>query len=541
MVEEWYRAKEKDIQYPRELVLGEILRRNAERYPDRPAVVYRNRRHTYEEFNARVNRMANSLITLGIKKGDCIGVFAHNSDCYVEAAMAIAKAGGIFIPINFRLVGHEVEYILTFNEAVAVFVDAPLLDVITGISDRLRTRHVIVMRSDGALPPDMLRYEGLLDSAADREPDIDVWEGDLVGLAQTGGTTGRPKGVLFSHRHIGGILYQICFIHNYREEDHGLHAMPSYSSAGIAYDWGATLFHGGTLFIAPLPPFDPVGILEIIDRERINHMTMAPIMIDFINAFLEASPGKYDVSSVRTLVSVGAPTPQRTREKAVHLFGPGVLYVEYSATEMGVATCLKPNEVLKYPGSCGRTALGQEVKIIDMNGRDLPRNQVGEICVAGPMVTRGYNKNPEANRQAFHDRFMGIGDMGYMDDKGYVYIVDRKSDMIISGGMNIYPAEIEAVMIGHPVIAEIAVIGVPDEKWGESVKAIIRLEPGKTSTAREIIEWCRGKMAGYRIPKSVDFVDDFPRTAIGKVQKSVLRKKYRDESTDRTHPGIAED
>jgi len=202
------------------------------------------------------------------------------------------------------------------------------------------------------------------------------------------------------------------------------------------------------------------------------------------------------------------------------------LYCEYSATEMGVATCLKPDEVLKYPESCGRAALGQEIKIIDMDGNDLPRGEVGEIVVAGQMVTRGYKKNPDANRAAFHGRFMGIGDIGYMDKDGYIFIVDRKSDMIISGGMNIYPAEIEAVMIDHPQIAEVAVLGVPDEQWGESVKAIVRLAPGQEVTAEEIIVWCKGKMAGYRVPKSIDFVADFPRTAAGKVQKSVLRQEY---------------
>jgi long-chain acyl-CoA synthetase len=301
--------------------------------------------------------------------------------------------------------------------------------------------------------------------------------------------------------------------------------MPSYSSAGIAYDWGATLFHGGTIYIATLPPFDPVGILEIIHREKINHLTLAPIMLEFLIAFLDASPGKYNMSSVGTLISVGAPTPLRVREAAVKYFG-NTVYVEYSATEMGVATILKPDEVLKYTESCGRQALGQEIRIIDDKGNELPRGQIGEIAVAGIMATSGYNKNPDATRQALHGRFLGIGDMAYMDEEGYVYIVDRKSDMIISGGMNIYPAEIEAVMIGNPSIAEVAVIGVPDEQWGENVKAIVRLTPGQAATETEIIEWCRGKMASYRIPKSVDFIDDFPRTAAGKVQKSVLRKKY---------------
>jgi acyl-CoA synthetase (AMP-forming)/AMP-acid ligase II len=525
MNEAWYAEKLNDRLYPKELVLGETLRRNAQRFPQRPAVVYQDRSRTYRELNTRVNRLANSMLKLGIRKGDVIGIFSHNSDHYVETGYAIAKTGCIFIPINFRLVGPEVEYILNFNEAAAVFVDFPVLEVILSIRSSLKAKHIIVMRPQGPLPDGVVSFDDLIASGSEAEPDVDVWEGDFVGLAQTGGTTGRPKGVMFTHRVACSIIYQVCYTHNYLETDRGLHAMPSYSSAGIAYDWGATPFHGGTIHIATLPPFDPVGILEIIHKEKINHLTLTPIMLEFLIAFLDASPGKYDMSSVRTLISVGAPTSVRVREAAVKHFGQTV-YVEYSATEMGVATMLKPDEVLKYPESCGRQALGQEIRIIDDKGRELPRGQIGEIAVAGIMATAGYNKNPDATRQALHGRFLGIGDMAYMDEAGYVYIVDRKSDMIISGGMNIYPAEIEVVMIGNSKIAEVAVIGVPDEQWGENVKAIVRITPGQTTTEEEIIEWCRGKMAGYRIPKSVDFIDDFPRTAAGKVQKSVLRKKY---------------
>jgi len=526
MIEDWYQDKDNENRFPKELVMGEFLRRNADRYPGRTAIVYGDRRYTYREFNARVNRLANALVALGLAKGQRVGIFAHNSDRCVEAALAVAKAGGVFIPVNFRLVGHEVEYILNFSEAAAVFVDWPVLNVIQEIRPNLRAKHIIVMRPEGPVPGGMLSCDELAASGSDEEPGVDVWEGDYVGLAQTGGTTGRPKGVLITHRSVCSIIYQICFIHNYREDDHGLQAMPSYSSAGIAYDWGATLFHGGTLCIAPLPPFDPAAILEIITREKINHLTLAPVMLDFILMVLGASPGKYDVSSVRTVICAGAPTLPRTREAAVKVFGEGALYVEYSATEMGVATCLKPHEVLTHPLSSGRAALGQEVKVTGLDGRDLPRGEIGEIVVAGTMVTPGYNNNPEANRSSFHGRYLGIGDMGIMDEEGYITIVDRKSDMIISGGSNIYPAEIEEVMIQNGKIAEVAVIGVPHEQWGESVKALVRLKPGQEAAPEEIVEWCRGKMADYRIPRSVEFVADFPRTAAGKIQKAELRRQY---------------
>lgn len=531
MKEKWYAEKLRDVQYPRELVIGETLRRNAQRFPDRLALVYQDRKWTYAQLHERSNRLANSLIKLGIKKGDVIGVFSYNQDRYVESGYGISKAGGAFIPINFRLVDHEVEYILNHNDAAAVFVDFPILETISSIRKKIKAKHIVVMRPEGPLPEGMIDYDELIDSGSPEEPPVHVWEGDLVALAQTGGTTGRPKGVMVTHRSALSIINQVCFVHKYQETDRGLHCLPSYSSAGIAYDWGATIFHGGTVYLSTLPPFNPAEILEIIHTERINHTTVAPIMLDFLILTLESSPGKYDVSSIRTLISAGAPTLQPTREGAIKHFGE-VLYVEYSATETGVATLLYPDEVLKYPGSSGRQAMGQEIRIIDPNGNEMPEGEIGEISVAGSMVTAGYNKNPEATKQAIHGRFLGIGDMAYKDKDGYIYIVDRKSDMIISGGMNIYPAEIETVMIQNEKVLEIAVIGVPDEQWGESVKALIRLNPGQESTEEEIIGWCKGKMASYRIPKSVEFVDDFPRTAAGKVQKSVLRKKYWEE-TDR--------
>jgi long-chain acyl-CoA synthetase len=303
-------------------------------------------------------------------------------------------------------------------------------------------------------------------------------------------------------------------------------ALPAYSSAGVAYDWGATLYHGGSLYVFPSRGFDPVKLLEAIDRDKINHLTLAPVMLKAILSVPEEVRAKFDISSLHSLLVVGAATPEADRQAALKYFGE-ILYFQYSASEHGVATLLRPEEIMQHPGSSGRAALNQEVKVVDEKGNEVPRGEMGEVVVAGTPVSLGYYKNPEANRDGFFGRFLGIGDMGYMDDEGHVYLVDRKSDMIISGGINIYPAEIEAVMVNHPQIAEVAIIGVPDEKWGESVKAVVRLMEGATLTEKELIEWCQGKMAGYRIPRSVDFVTDFPRTAAGKVQKKVLRQQYR--------------
>jgi acyl-CoA synthetase (AMP-forming)/AMP-acid ligase II len=521
------KEKVRDVQYPRELVLGENLRRNALRFPNRLAVAFEDRRFTYEEFNTRVNKLANALIDRGVKTGDKIALFGHNSDTWVTAALGIAKAGGVIVPANFRLIGSEIEYIINHNDSVFLFIDHGLLATIKDVKSNLKVRDIIVMR--GEAPAGMLDFEGVLESGSGEEPGVKVWEGDFSFHAQTGGTTGKPKAVVHTHRSICSISYQICFIHNYCEPDRGMMALPAYSSAGVAYDWGATLFHGGSLFILRSTGFNPVEVLETIHREKINHLTLAPVMLRAILLVPDEVRTKFDVSSVHSLLCIGAPTPQELREAAVKYFGE-VLYVEYSASEHGVSTLLRPEEVLQHPGSSGRAALGQEVKVVDREGTELPRGEIGEIVAASVQVSQGYYKNPEANRDAFFGRFLGIGDMGYMDDEGYIYLVDRKSDMIISGGVNIYPAEIEAVMIEHPQIQELAVIGVPDDKWGESVKAVVIKKEGATLTEQTIIEWCKGKIAGYRIPRSVDFVTDFPRTAAGKIQKKALREQYWKES-----------
>ena len=524
MVESGLVDREHELRFPRANVAGDFLRRSAERFAHRTAIKFEDRSFSYPEFNARVNRFANGLIDLGVRKGDRVSLFAHNSDTWIEAFLGGSRCGAVGIPVNFRLVGPELEYIVNFSESKVLIVDHALLPVIKDVLPNLKTEHVIVIH--GEAPNGMLAYDEVFSRGSEEEPEVDVWEGDLSFMAQTSGTTGRPKFVIHTHRSAGEIFRNVAFSHEYREEDTDLVLLPCYSSAAAGYNWGPTLWYGGTLVVSPLPPFDPVNVLKLVEKEKVNRLVMAPIMLDAL-LFLVPDEVKQsvDVSSIRSVLSVGAPTEPHTREAARKYFGD-VLFVDYSASELGLGTVLKPSEVLKYPKSSGRPAVGMELKIVDDQGQELPRGEIGEIVAGGAMVSQGYYKNPEATREATHGRFMGLGDMAYMDEEGYIYVVDRKSDMIVSGGMNIYPAEIEAVMIGHPAIAEVAVIAVPDDKWGQSVKALVIKAQGVEITEEEIIEWCRGNMAGYRVPRSVDFVTEFPKTPTGKVQKKILREPY---------------
>lgn len=516
--------KESQINRPKELVWGELLRRNAAKWPNKVAVTYLDQKWTYRELNSRANRLANALAKQGLKKGDKVSIFLYNSIEFAEIIFGIFKAGGVIVPINYRLVASDIEYLANHNEVSFFFVGTPLLDRLEGVNFE-KMRQVIVV-GEKAQKGMIALEELMVSSPSDDEPTVDVWEGDTCFLITTGGTTGKPKAAIHNHRSICGIYHQqVPYYHDHSIGDRGMVCLPMYSAGGMGYDFGSTLLRGGTLYIIPFNPFDPVLALETIDKEKINHTTMAPSMLRAILALPEEVRSKYDVSSLKSLAVVGAPTDSKTREDAVRHFGE-VIFVDYSASELGLVSTLRPEEMLKYPTSSGRVVSPQEVRIIDNDGNELPRGEVGEIAVSSELIFQGYYNDPEITAQTFHGRFAGIGDVGYMDDDGYIYVVDRKKDMIISGGSNIYPAEIEGKILNHPKIAEVAVIGVPDEKWGEAVLALVKLKPEMAATPEEIITWCRGKMAGYIIPKKVEFVTDFPMTAAGKIQKNVLRERY---------------
>lgn len=519
--------REKMFERPKQFVWGEILRRNASMYPNRVAQVYEDKRQTYRELNSRVNRLSNGLISLGFKKGDAASILLYNCSEFMEAAFAIFKAGGCHTPINYRAVGQEIEYLVNHNDVSLLFIGSALLGSIKNVQHNFKNvRNIIVIGDD--VPKGMIGFEELFKLGTENEPEVDVWEGDPCILMATSGTTGRQKTAIHTHRTIVGIYAgQVPMYHNHRDGDRGLVCLPLYSAGGLGFDAGSTMLRAGSLYIIPFIPFNPELVLQTIDKEKINHTTMAPVMLNAILALPKEVRSKYDVSSLYCLCSAGAPTEPATREKAVKYFGE-ILYVNYAAAELGLVTVLNPQGILKYPTSSGQPAIPMEVKIIDDKGNDLPPGEIGEIAIASELSCLGYNKDPEATKELFRGKFVCLGDMGYIDNEGYLYVVDRKKDMIISGGANIYSAEVEFVLRENPKIAAVAVIGVPDEKWGEAVKAFIILRPNQEATEEEIINWSRDKIAGYKIPKSVDFVSELPMTATGKVRKNILREKYWD-------------
>ncbi len=504
-----------------ELTLGSALRVNAARYPNKVAIICGDRKITYREFNERVNRLANGLLGMGLKKGDKVSILLYNCPEYLEAYFALAKAGLVGVPVNYRLVPEDVKRIAIHSDSTAMIVGNELLGMIEDLKPQLpygEGRYITV----GDVKSGFQKYENLLEKASSREPSVDVKETDLCNIMYTSGTTGDPKGVMGSHRRWALMFFCSAAEWKYSARDHNLVAGPLYS----AYCHGplANIYFGATQTL--MRTFDPEETLRLADRDKVSNIFLAPTMYTLILAIPQKTRESYDVSSVKRLFSGMAPLLTQTKLEALEYFKEAELYEVYSSTEMGIVTTLKPEDQLRKTRCVGPPVLPVEVRLFDDEGREVPRGEVGELYALSPLTMEGYYKDPEKTRQAFRGNWVTSGDLARMDEEGYYYIVDRKKDMIISGGLNIYPIEIDEIIAQHPKVLEVATIGVPDKKWGETCMAVVVAKPGAECTEKEIIDYCEGKLARYKIPRSVEFVSELPKNASGKILKKELRKRY---------------
>jgi len=508
------------------LNLGEILKVNAKKFPDTVALKDRERSFTYPAVNKRVNQLAHGLLSLGLEKGDKVAVLLENSIEIIEVYLATAKTGIVIVPINFRLVGGEVSYILNDSDAKALivhdmFVDnvEPIRSELAGISE---DRFVVVgEKRKGYLP-----YEAMIAGASDQEPaPLAVRPEDTWILIYTSGTTGKPKGVVRSHAsHIAFYLINAVDF-GFTEEDICLNVMPL-CHINSTYFTFTFLYIGGSVYVHPAQSFRPEQILEIVEREKITFISLIPTHYNLIlNCSEEAK--QRDRTSINKLLCSSAPV-RRTMKQAIMEFFPGVaLYEGYGSTEAGIVTVLKPRDQMRKLGSIGFESLGTDaIKILDENGSEAPVGEVGEIYSRGPMLFDEYYKLPEKTAASFKDGWFSAGDLGRKDGEGYFYIVDRKDNMIITGGEHVHPSEVEEVVGSHECVFDCAVIGLPDEKWGEKVVAVVVTK--EDVDAKTLIECCRDKMAGYKRPKEILFLkdDEMPRTATGKILHRKLREKY---------------
>lgn len=511
------------------LNLGQILKVNACKYQDKLCLKDRNRRFSFSQTNKRVNQLANALLSLGLKKGDKISVLLENCVEIIEAYLACAKTGIVINPINFRLTAQDVAYICDNADSKAFIVDeefAPLVDSICKEIPKVKD-YIIV----GAKTVNEYRnYNDFISKYPETEPPTlyDVKPKDTWVLLYTSGTTGKPKGVVRSHESYTAFYLISAVDFGFTEHDICLNVMPLCHVNSTFFSFTFT-YVGGAIYINPARKFDPEEILQIIQKEKITFISLIPTHYSIILSVPPEVKSKYNVSSIKKLLCSSAPARGDIKKRIMEFFRDVELYEGYGSTEAGIVTVLKPQEQFTKLGSIGRESCGTDcVKILDENGKEVPVGEVGELYSRGPMLFDEYYKLPEKTKKAFRGEWFSAGDLARKDEDGYYYIVDRKDNLIITGGEHVYPSEVEEVISRHPKVLEVAVIGVTDAKWGESVKAIVIPKTDVTITSEEIIEFSKDKLAGYKKPKSVEFIkpEQMPRTASGKILHRELRKRY---------------
>jgi acyl-CoA synthetase (AMP-forming)/AMP-acid ligase II len=473
--------------------------------------------------------LANGLRSLGVKKGDNVAILLHNCPEFLETLFACFKAGIGTVPINFRLHPKECSFIIDNSEAVAVVLGEDFRDSLFALKNEMpRVKYYICITDplEG-----MLRYEELLDGKSPNFLDVDVERDDLAWLFYTSGTTGQPKGAMLTH-HVLMMMTMNFFadMTPLGPDDVILHAAPLSHGSGL-YSI-PNVAKGAANVILHVKTFDPKTVFETIQRRKVTNMFMAPAMIKR----LVTSPDiyKYVLSSMKCIHYGGAPIYVEDLKEAVKKMGQVFVQLFGQAeSPMTISYLCKKEHLLegneeqmKRLTSAGIPRTDVEIKIFDENDNELPPERMGEIVVRGEVAMKGYWKNPRATAETLRGGWLHTGDLGIMDERGYVYILDRAKDMIISGGENIYSREIEDVILKHHAVHEVAVIGVPDETWGEAVKAIVALKQGQKVTQEEIINFCKEHLASFKKPKSVDFIDEIPKNPYGKGLKRELRERY---------------
>jgi acyl-CoA synthetase (AMP-forming)/AMP-acid ligase II len=511
------------------LNLGEILSVNAKKFAGKLAIKDAKRQLSFSEYNTRANRLANGLLGLGLEKGDRVAIISCNCLEFMEVYAAVAKAGIVVVPINWRLTPADTEYILNNSDTKAIIIANEFVEKVNGIKDNLKKvplENYIVIGDE--TPSGYRNFEDLVASSPETEPQVEVDIKDTWILLYTSGTTGTPKGVLRSHE-----SYISFFLINevefgYTLNDYAMILMPLCHVNSTFYSFVFT-YIGASVYVQLEKGFNPEKILEIIDGEGITFSSMIPTHYALILNVPDEVKKNFDGSSIKQLLCSSAPVRKQTKLDIMEFFPNAALFEAYGSTEAGLVTILRPEEQLKNPGSIGRECVGTDIiKLLDENGKEVGIGEVGELFSRGPMMFDEYYKLPEKTKESFMGDYFSAGDMAKKDEEGYYYLVDRKANMIITGGEHVYPSEVEEIISQHPKVFDVAVIGIPHDKWGEAVKAVVIPKEGQEPTEPEIIEFCRDKMAGYKKPKSVDFIkqDEMPRTTTGKILHRELRKKY---------------
>jgi fatty-acyl-CoA synthase len=501
--------------------IGSWLTKRALLTPDKEAVVDGKRRLNYKQLNRRVNRLARALLVSGLKLGDRISILSYNCLEFVEVIMAAAKLGLILVPLNWRLTPTELAFNLNDSGAETLFFDADMVELTNGVKGKTALKRFIVFGEKQI--PETQAYESLLSEQSESEPETKpVPNLDTPHIIMyTAGTTGKPKGAILSQ---GASFWNVVNLNvalDFTSDDRDLLVLPMFHIGGIGLFTLPMLYDGGTVVIQRT--FDPVKTLALLEEERITLFFGVPAIFLALIQHPEFDASAF--KNVRLVMSGGAPLPislvKQYREAGL------VLQQGFGMSEAAPSIATLARELaLKKAGSIGRALMHLEARIVDDNMSVVPTGDVGELVIRGPNLLQGYWNRPEATKEAFTGSWFHTGDLARMDADGELYIVERKKDMFISGGENVYPAEVENMLFGLPQIAEAAVFGIADEKWGEVGRAVVALKEGQNLTGDEIIDHLKERLAKYKIPKSVVFVNQLPRNAAGKVLKTTLREKH---------------
>ncbi|KAA0959001.1 long-chain fatty acid--CoA ligase [Planococcus sp. ANT_H30] len=500
-----------------------ILAQNALRHPDKPALVFEDRSYTYHEFNKMVNQLANGLIALGIQKGEKIALMMKNSDYFAISYYAVAKAGAVVVPMNFRLVAREANYILEQSNSVFVICDQEYEKMIHDASRTIpAVRQVITVET--AENKGSLSLQDVL-SKNSAEPAVEINNTDDLHILYTSGTTGNPKGAVFDHQRVLNVTVGCIGLLGYNTRERFIHVAPLFHAAQLVICMTSSFLLGG--FNVIHKEFNPEAMLRDIEKYKITSLFAIPTMFKFLIEF----PGgeKYDVSSIQRFLYGAAPMSREMVNQTMKFFNSNNFYSLCGLTEGGPSGIyLSPEDHKEKVGASGKDGLlFTEAKLVTPEGQETEPNVVGEFVLKGDTVMKEYYKKPQETAATLRDGWLYTGDLGYRDKDGYIYIVDRIKDMIITGGENVYSVEVENVLGTHPKIADVAVIGSPDEQWGEIVTAVIASKPNETIELDELEAFCRQHLSGYKIPRKVVFVEALPRNTSGKLMKYKLRESVK--------------